>query len=63
MLENYIATINGNEDQKVVYYENILNWFKNNRAIIDSPIMLRYWDNKVKEALDTPKEQLLDIES
>lgn len=63
LLENYIATINGNEDQKVVYYENILNWFKNNRAIIDSPIMLRYWDNKVKEALDTPKEQLLDIES
>ncbi len=63
LLENYIVAINGNDDQKAVYYKNILNWFKNNRTIIDSPIMLRYWDNKVKEALDTPIEQLLDIES
>ena len=61
LLENYIATINVNDVQKVVYYESILNWFKNNRAIIDSPIMLQYWDNKVKEALNFPKEQLLDI--
>lgn len=60
LLENYIATINGNEDQKEAYYEDILNWFKNNRAIIDSPIMLQYWDNKVKAALDSPKEGLLE---
>ena len=61
LLENYIATINSNDDQKEVYYENILNWFKNNRTIIDSPVMLRYWDNKVKVALE--KEQFLGIKS
>lgn len=63
LLENYIATINDNEDRKEVYYENILNWFKNNRAIIDSPIMLQYWDNKVKIALDSKKERPFYIES
>ena len=53
LLENYFSNMTEIDD-KALYYESILNWFMNNRDVINSPIMINYWKEKL--SLQTSKD-------
>lgn len=45
LLQNYIDAVNKGGGRK--YYREIYSWYKNNRGIINSPIMQEYWKNRM----------------